>query len=160
MLAKRPSLTLEISAFADKEKDPEGYRHEQLRKMLVDAKWRELEGDEAAPATKEEIVISDEEYPEVLLTVYKEAEFPRPRNVVWMLKKLPVPEMEKLLLANIQAGKEQIQKLANERAMAVRDALVTASEEIKPRIFLKSADIYKLPEKGPASRVEFNISSK
>jgi len=44
--------------------------------------------------------------------------------------------------------------------MAVRDALVVESEEIKSRIFLKKADIYQLPEDGSASRVEFNISSK
>ncbi len=160
MLAKRPALTLEISGFADKELDPEGYRQDQLRQMLVAAKWRDLEEDGSAPASKEEIVISDEEYHDILLTVYKEAEFPRPRNFVRMLEKLPDPEMEKLILANILVEEEQLQGLAKARAMAVRDALVAASEEIKPRLFLKKTDIYQLPKDGAASRVEFNISSK
>jgi hypothetical protein len=123
-------------------------------------KWRKLEEAGAAPATKEEIVIGAEEYSKILLTVYKEAEFPRPRNFIGILKKLPVPEMEKLLLANVLAGEEQLQGLAKARAMAVRDALVAVNEEIKPRIFLKNTDIYQLPENGSASRVEFNISSK
>ncbi len=35
MLAKRPSLTLEISAFADKAKDPESYRQAQLNQMIL-----------------------------------------------------------------------------------------------------------------------------
>lgn len=160
MLAQRPSLTLEISAFADRENDPENYRQEQLRQMLVEAKWRELVERGAAPETKDQVVISPEEYPEMILTVYEEAEFPRPRNFVGMLKKLPVEEMEKLLLANIRAGEEELQELAKMRALAVRDALVSANEEIKPRLFLMQPDIYAAPKEGPASRVEFNISVK
>ena len=160
MLAKRPALTLEISGFADKEQDPEGYRQDQLRQMLVAVKWRELVENGTAPATKDEIVVGAEEYSEVLLTVYKEAEFPRPRNFIGILKKLPDPEMEKLLLSNILAGEEQIQELAKARAMSVRDALVAVNEDIKPRLFLKKTDIYQPPKDGSASRVEFNISSK
>ncbi len=160
MLAKRPALTLEISAFADKEQDPEAYRQEQLRQMLVDAKWRDLEEAGKPPTTKEEVVVSAEEYPDILLTVYKKANFPRPKNFIGILKKLPPEEMEKLLLANILAEEEQMAELAKSRAMAVRDALVTVNEEIKPRLFLKKEDIYQSPKEGPASRVEFNISSK
>ena len=44
--------------------------------------------------------------------------------------------------------------------MIVRDALVATNEDIKPRLFLKKEDIHQSPEDGPASRVEFNISSK
>ncbi len=160
MLAKRPALTLEISGFVDKERDPEGYRQDQLRQLLVATKWRELVENGTAPTTESDIVIGAEEYPNILLTAYKEAEFPRPRNFIGILKKLPKPEMEKLLLANILAGEEQIQELAKGRAMAVRDALVAANEEIKPRLFLKKTDIYQAPKDGSASRVEFNISSK
>ena len=94
------------------------------------------------------------------LQVYKDADFPRPRNLVGGLKKLPAAEMEKLVLSNIVVGEEQLQNLANTRAMVVRDALVVADEEIKSRLFLQKVDIYQLPEDGPASRVEFNISSK
>ncbi len=97
ILATHPALILEVSGFVDKEKDPEEYRQEQLRKNPAGGDF-------------------DEE--------------------------------------------EQLQDLARARAMAVRDALVVESEEIKSRIFLKKADIYQLPEDGSASRVEFNISSK
>ncbi|MBN1956908.1 MAG: DUF748 domain-containing protein [Desulfuromonadales bacterium] len=160
MLAQRPSLTLEISAFADRDNDPESYRQEQLRRMLVEARWQQLVEAGTAPETKDQVVINPEEYPEVILRVYKEADFPRPRNFVGMLEKLPVEEMEKLLLANIRAGEEEIAELAKMRALNVRDALVSANEEIKPRLFLLQPDIYTLPEDGPASRVEFKISVK
>ena len=160
MLANRPALILEISGFADQENDPEGYRQDRLRQMLVAAKWGKMAEDGDAPAAKEEVIVSVEEYPEMLLLVYEEAEFPRPKNFIGILKKLPTAEMEKLLLANIVVGEEQIQELAKGRAMAVRDALVVDNEEIKSRLFLKKVDIYQLPDEGPASRVEFNITSK
>lgn len=160
MLAKRPSLTLEISAFADKNKDPESYRQEQLKEMVLAAKSRQLLEEGTVLEPEQELSYTQEEYPELILTVYKEAEFPRPRNVVGLLKELPQEEMKKLLLANIVAGEEEIAELAKNRALAVRDALVGANEEIKPRIFLKKTDIYQSAEKGPDSRVEFNISAK
>ena len=160
MLAKRPALTLEISAFADREKDLEGYRKEQLHKMLIAAKVRQLEDQGIKTDANAEPVISGEEYPDLILTVYKAAEFPRPRNFVGLLKELPVAEMEKLLLTHILAGDEQMAELAKARALAVRNALAQANETIAPRLFLMQPDIYQPPKKGPASRVEFNIRAK
>lgn len=160
MLKKRPSLILEISAFADQEKDPEGYRQERLKQQMIDAMWRDLKEQDQAPASREQLVISDENYSKYLLTAYKEAEFPRPRNFVGLLKKLPESEMKKLLLANIQAGNEELQSLAQTRALLVRDLLLADNEAIKQQVFLKAVDIYQAPEKGPASRVEFNIKTK
>ncbi|MEA3544418.1 MAG: DUF748 domain-containing protein, partial [Thermodesulfobacteriota bacterium] len=160
MLAKRPALTLEISGFSDKEQDPGGYRKVRLQQMLVAAKLWKMEEDDATVTEKAGMVIDNEEYPDILLTVYKEAEFPRPRNTIGVLKKLPATEMEKLLLANIMVDEKQLQELAKTRAMTVRDALVTTNETIKSRLFLKKTDIYQPPKNGAASRVEFNISSR
>ena len=159
VLAERSSLTLEISAFADREQDPEAYRQDQLQQMLLAVKQREL-AESGTTAADQPLQISPGEYPELLTTVYKEAEFPRPKNFVGMLKTLPVPEMEKLLLANIQAGDEQLVELAKRRALVVRDTLEQLNPELKPRLFLKKTDIYQAPKEGPASRVEFNISTK
>lgn len=158
MLAKRPSLTLEISAYADRDNDPEAFRREQLRQMLLTAKRNRLldQGQQPAP----DLTYSAEEYPDLIRGVYEEAQFPRPRTFVGTLKDLPVEEMEKLLLANIMAGDEEIAELAKQRALTVRDTLVAANEAIKPRIFLKKTDIYQAAEEGPDSRVEFSISTK
>lgn len=160
MLAKRPSLVLEISAFADSANDPEGYRQDRLRQLLSDAKWRKLKDDGQTTQNRAGESVSEEEYSEYLLNVYEEAEFPRPRNFIGMLKKLPDEEMAKLLLANIRAGDEQLHALSQARAQVVRDTLLASDEEIKPRVFLKTVDIFQPPEKGVASRVEFAISSK
>lgn len=160
MLAQRPSLTLEVSGFADPEQDPEAYRQEQLRQRLLEVKRRQMEDSGQPPAAEQPLEISPEEYPELLTEVYRNADFPRPRNFVGMLKELPVEEMEKLLLANIQVDDEVLAGLARQRALHVREALVADQEQISGQIFLKPTDIFQPPKSGPASRVEFGIASK
>ena len=160
VLTNRPGLILEVSGFADKDKDPEAYRENRLNQLLLDVKWRQLTEQGTPTIPRDELQISPEEYPQLLKTVYQEADFPRPRNIVGMLKDLPPEEMKKLLLANIRAGNEELAELARRRALAVQDALIKLAEPLKPRIFLKETDIFKTPKSGPASRVEFGISSK
>lgn len=160
ILTNRPSLILEISPYVDQNNDPESYRHQQLTEMVQMAKWSDLDDDQRKTVTPQNVEITDEEYPKWLKQVYKKADFPRPRNMIGLLKSLPTEEMEKLLLANIQAGDEQMAALAKARAMAVRDALIAMDADLKPRLFLMTTDIYAAPEAGAASRVEFGISAK
>ncbi len=160
VLYKRPGLTLEISTFADREKDPEAYRQQHLQQQLLDIKQREIELKNTAIDATQQDAVSTEEYPQLITFAYKEASFPRPRTNLGTLKELPVEEMEKLLLSNIIAGDEQLSQLAQQRAMTVRDELEVLKPELKPRLFLKKNDIYKKPDEGPASRVEFSISAK
>ncbi len=79
-------------------------------------------------------------------------------------EKDPDAYRQELLRQNLSganlAVEEQLQNLARARARAVREALVAENKEIKSQLFLKKVDIYQLPEDGPASRVEFNITSK
>jgi len=160
VLTKRPSLILEISPYADQNNDPEAYRRQQLTEMLQAVKWDDMNDDERKDMTVGDVQITDEEYPDVLKQVYKDAEFPRPRNVLGFLKSLPPEEMEKLLLANIRAGDEEMAALVKARAMAVRDGILAINPELKPRLFLMTTEIYAEPEAGPASRVEFGINAK
>ncbi|MDY0189226.1 MAG: DUF748 domain-containing protein [Desulfuromonas sp.] len=160
ILSNRPSLTLDISAFVDKANDPDAYRQLQLTRMLQAVKWRELDDEQRSTTTRQNLSIGADEYPKLLKKVYKEAEFPRPRNVLGLLKSLPPAEMEKLLLANVRAGEEELAALANARAMSVRDGLIAINAELKPRLFLMTSDIYAPAQEGVASRVEFGISAK
>lgn len=161
ILSDRPGLQLEISGFVDQENDPEGYRKEQLRQNMLAAKSAELAKQEIELPADEPLEIAHEEYSTYLLRVYKDATFPRPRNFIGMLKKLPDSEMEKLLLSNIIVGENELQELAKQRAMATRDALTATNEELRARIFLKKTDIYQAPkEKGIPSRVEFGMGAK
>ena len=67
--------------------------------------------------------------------MYKKSDLPRPRNLVGMVKDQPVGEMEKLLLAGIPAGDEEMRLLAQKRGQAVKDYLI--SRDLPPaRLFL------------------------
>lgn len=158
MLAKRPSLNLEISAFVDPKKDPESFRQRQLEQALLQVRSEPLPPSANAPASLKNV--PREEYNRLILELYQQADFPKPREANGSLTELPVAEMEKLLLANIIAGDVEMQALAQQRANVVRNALVNANEAIKPRLFLQSVEIETPPEKGAASRVEFSIAAK
>ncbi len=153
MLSERPALKLEISAFIDPENDPEGYRQIELKRLIA-AEWqRQVEPQEGQEMTPEE-------YLENLWQVYKQAKFPKPRNVLGMQKKLPANELEKLLLANMRVGDEELHRLAKARAAVVQEELIRQNPAIKPRMFLKNVEIATPPEKDKAAaRVEFGIGA-
>ena len=157
VLHARPAFNLEISGFADRDNDPEAYRQDRLGQLLKEALLRNRQRQGTPLGAEEEPVVDEENYAELLLQVYEQATFPRPRNVLGMLTKLPDEEMEKLLLANIIVEEEQLADLARDRALAVRNALEAINEELTPRLFLKKTDIFAAPKEGLASRVELGI---
>jgi len=157
VLQSRPAFNLEISGFADRDNDPEAYRQERLEQLLKEALLRNLQRQGKTLAVGEEPVIDEKNYSELLLQVYEQATFPRPRNLIGMLTKLPEEEMEKLLLAHIVVEEEQLADLARDRALAVRNALAAINDELAPRLFLKKTDIFAAPKEGPVSRVELGI---
>jgi hypothetical protein len=109
-----------------------------------------------------EIEVSAQEYPLLLERVYREAKFPKPRNLVGMVKSLPVEEMEKLLLTNLTVSDDDLRDLGDRRAKAVRDWLV-GREVPADRIFLLPARPGEADtkaasdEKVRASRVDFSL---
>lgn len=153
MLSERPSLLLEISAFVDPENDPEGLRREAL-KQQVEAAWR------TAVKPRTDQAISAREYLENLFQIYTSARFPKPHNPFGIPKKLPPAEMEKLLLANILVGAEELHSLAKERAAAVQAELIQKRPDLKARIFLKNAEINQPAKQDKhRPRVEFGIAT-
>jgi len=61
----------------------------------------------------------------LLERVYRSEKFPKPRNLVGMVKGLPAEEMEKLILANSSVDDEDLRDLADRRAKTVRDWLIS-----------------------------------
>lgn len=159
-LADRPGLKMEIKGYVAREKDTEGYRQELLNqklhneKFLLLAKERQLKTGETADS----VTILPEEFSKLLKAVYKKEKFPKPRNVIGLVKDLPDDEMRKLIITNTVVGEAELQKLARERATAVMDYLVHKGGLPAERLFQKNDDIHKAPEKESTgrSRVEFN----
>ncbi|EXI64094.1 MAG: hypothetical protein AW07_04793 [Candidatus Accumulibacter sp. SK-11] len=83
----------------------------------------------------ETVEVDAKEYPALLERVYRAEKFPKPRNLIGMVKGLPVEEMEKLILANTVADEEELRDLADRRAKAVLDGLL-ARDVPAERLFL------------------------
>lgn len=136
-LHERPGLSFEIQGLADPRTDPAGLRQELYERALRAQKRRALaEAGQTAPASDAALVIEAAERPQLIAAVYHAQPFPKPRAPGGDEKVLPPAEMEKLILANLRVGGDELRQLALRRAGAVRDALIAAAPDAATRLFL------------------------
>ena len=159
-LSEKPSLKLEIAGYVSPEADREGLKQYFLQRKVKAQKLNDLvkKGSPAAPL--DEIVVAPAEYEKYLTLAYRAEPFPKPRNVIGMVKSLPVPEMEKLMLTHIAAGDEELRQLAARRANTVKDALLKPGKIDAERVFIVEPKglTPEKKEKVKDSRVEFKIA--
>jgi hypothetical protein len=138
-LTERPALKMSVVGTASLEAEQEAFKRERLKRMVAAEKRRAmLAAAPAAPAAAptpaatasspasvpaRAVTVSDGEYPELLKSIYKRAEFAKPRNAIGLVKDLPQADMEALLLANIAVTEDSIHQLGVQRGVAVRDYL-------------------------------------
>ncbi len=156
-LHERPSLKLEIAGHVDPEKDREALRQIRFDRKVRAQKLKDLARSEREGLSLDNVVVDPKEYPVYLKRAYRAEKFPKPRNFLGMVKDIPVPEMEKLMFANIRVTDDDLRLLAQRRAQAVKDSLI-ATKQVEPeRIFL--VEPKELPpekkEHERDSRVEF-----
>ncbi|HEY1181285.1 MAG TPA: hypothetical protein VGE56_03195, partial [Rhodocyclaceae bacterium] len=88
---------------------------------------------------------------------YKAEKFDKPRNLIGMTKSLPTAEMERLMLANLPAGDDELRALAERRARNAYDTL-TAKGVPGERAFVVQPRVDAVAEdKKPGGRVEFSL---
>jgi uncharacterized protein involved in outer membrane biogenesis len=158
-LNDRPGLKLEIVGYADQATDAEGMRRASIERKVRAIKVKRL-ADQGQPTDLEHVDITPQEYPDLLTRVYKAEKFPKPRNLIGFEKSLPVPEMEKLMMANAQISDEDLAALANQRAQSTQDWLVKNGQVPSQRIFIVSGKLSEGKEgqeKASPSRVEFSL---
>jgi hypothetical protein len=158
-LADRPSLRLELAGVVDAERDREGLRRAQLDAAVRAQKARELSRRGEAVAGLDTVRLEPKEYETYLRAAYRDAKFPKPRNAIGMLRELPAPEMETLMLTNTTVSPEDLRELATARARAVETYLVKEAALSPERIFLVPAKAAADGAKAklPASRVDLSI---
>jgi len=159
-LLDRPALKVELKGYVDKERDTEGYRNDLFNRKLRNEKFLFLstEGTLKEGEKIENVQVLPEEQARYLAAAYKKEKFPKPRNMLGFVKDLPPEEMKKLIIANTVVGEAELQTLARERVLAVKNFLVVKGGIAPERVFEKNDTIYKAPEKDsvPKSRVELN----
>ncbi len=154
-LVERNSLKLEITGRADPEIDREGVKRVAIERAMKAEKLKDLKKSGEGKSL-DDIEIAPEEYKTYLTRAYKEAKFPKPRNVIGLHKELPVEEMEKLMLTNLPATDDDIKTLADRRAEAVQGWLVEQGKVPPERVFLLPAKV-EHDDKGKGSRADFSL---
>ncbi len=161
-LKDRPSLEVEVSGFIDPDNDAEGYRREQLSIQIKRLKYLDLIDEETLPegVREEDVIVPAEEYADYLWQVYRKADFPKPRSFIGMTKKLPVAEMEKLIHTNTPVTQDDLEALAQARALRVQNFLIEEGQLASERVFLKKPDITAEPAQETTLRARVELGAK
>jgi len=157
-LMDRPGLKLEIAGRVDPVADVAGLKRSRLSYQVKRLKAEQMHGQGETVDRVGGLKLSPEEYAEFLTKLYETQKIDaRPRNPLGLLKKLPVAEMEKIVMGSYVISDEDLQRLADWRARAVRTRLLKQQGISTDRIFLlSSADATKsLDGKPSQARVEF-----
>jgi len=158
-LSDRPGLNIEITGYADSERDREALIQMAFENKIKAQKLKETvrKGESGLPV--DEIIIAPEEYEKYLAKAYKDETFPKPKNLLGMDKALPPPEMEKLMFTYIEIKNDDLRLLASRRALAVKDYFLSMGGVAPERIFLVQPESIH-PEKKESlrdSRVDFTL---
>ena len=154
-LTDRPTLRLTVVGTSSLEAEREAFKRARLDDMVRAEKRSKADGQGAKP-DEAGVNVSPAEYPALLKEVYKHADLPKPRNLIGLTKDLPVPEMEKLLLASIKADGESMHALAEKRGAVVRDYLASRNLPLE-RIFLGAVKA-EPPDAKWTPRAELNLA--
>lgn len=157
-LLDRPALKIELKGYVDRDRDIEAYRTVLFKRMLNHEKFLVLsrQGRLLTGESEETVQVTPEEYVTYLAAVYNKEKFPKPRNIIGLVKQLPPAEMEKLITINTMVGEPELHALARERVGAVMNHLVQKGHVPAERIFRNDDDLFRKPEKESVSgsRVE------
>jgi Domain of Unknown Function (DUF748) len=158
-LSEKPSLKLEIAGYLDPEADREGLKQYLLQRKVKVQKLDDLVKKGAPAVPVDDVIVGPEEYEKYLTLAYRAEKFAKPRNFIGMVKGLPVPEMEKLMLTHIEAGDEELRQLASQRANAVQAAILRSGKVEAERLFIVEPKTLSPEKKDKVknSRVEFKI---
>ncbi len=135
-MREREGLTLEITASSDSSADPEGLKRALLERAVLSEKRKDLTPSQRDNTPLADMRLDSSEYASYLARAYQQAKFPKPRNGLGQTQALPVQEMEKLMLANLSVGEDELRALATRRAQVVQGWLVEQGQVPLNRIFL------------------------
>lgn len=159
VLEERPSVQVSVAGRIDPERDREGLKRATMERRVRAQKLADLVKKGVEIASANDVKVEAKEYPLYLERAYQAEKFPKPRNIIGLVKDLPVEEMEKLMIANMPSDDETLRELANRRAESVvgwlvRDGKVAAERvfQIQPHLAPKDGP---QNEKAKESRVDF-----
>ncbi len=158
-LYERPDLKLDIEAFASAAEDTASLKEYKFMRALKSEKLGEMISGGKGALPVDEVVIGKDEFDKYLFLAYKKADFPKEKNFLGIVKRLPSPELERLLRANTAVTDEDLRALALRRAEAVKEHILRSGRVDPSRVFVRWPKSLT-PEKKEGlkeSRVEFKL---
>jgi hypothetical protein len=158
-LKDRPGLKLELAGAADPAKEEEGLKRARLEQRVKAQKATELARQGKTTGNVADITLTEEEYARYLERVYKASDVKKPRNLIGIAKTLPVEQMEALLLGGSTISADSMERLAQDRGIAVQAWLVEQGGVDQGRVFLLAPRVGVEPPKGvpTGGRVDFSL---
>lgn len=133
LLTDKPTLTLTITGSADLDTERLAYQKARLLAQIRAERRRQQPDAPAHDANP----LTPDEHLRWLTALYKRADMPKPRNALGLLKDIAPADMETLLLTQIPVSQPDIDALAVQRGVAVRDHLAQLNLPVQ-RLYLGS----------------------
>ena len=158
-LHERPNLKMDIGGYIDPEKDKEGLKQSEFNRKIKAQKLKDMIRQGAVVVPLEQIQVRPQEYEKYLAMAYKAENFPKPRNVIGVQKSLPLQEMEKLMVTNIEVSNSDMRQLISQRAENVKELILKSCEVTPGRVFIIEPPSLspKKKENVKDSRVDFTL---
>lgn len=138
ILTDKPSVSLEVKGYADKDKDRQAIIQYLFEKKLKARKLIKMIKSGQPAIEVDKITISPDEYELYLKEAYQAETLSKPKNT----KNNPAaPEMKKLIIDHIQVTESDLKFLAEQRARQVKNFLIESQQINSERIFLVEAEI-------------------
>lgn len=157
-LYERPGLKLDIEGFTA-EADAEPIGELKFARALKVQKLKRIGAGEYSAASVDAVTVGAKERDAYLYLAYRDADFPKEKNFLGFTKRLPSPELERLLRAHLVANDDDFRALAAERSNAVKDHILASGKVEPARVFVLWPKTLRPEKKESAldSRVEFRL---
>lgn len=155
ILQAKTSINLEIQGIYDSLRDAEVLRIKGFENLIKAQKIKELSASGIDAGTLAEVVIPKEDMQHYIDMAYTLAQFPKPRDEAGNEKQLDMAEKKKLLMTNVNIGKDDLRLLSMNRSENIKAYLLSTGKVEKERIFLLEPLENESSNTERASRVKF-----
>jgi hypothetical protein len=158
-LYDRPALKLDIEGYVDPERDREGFKKYLIERKMKARKLNDILKQGSPTVSIDDVKIDPQDHEKYLTQVYRAESFPKPRNIIGLVKSLPASEMDKLLMTYTVVREDDLKLLAAQRALAVKDMILKSPQVTPERVFIVEPKTLapEKKEKIRDSRVDFKL---
>jgi len=157
-LGDRPALKLDIAGRVDPGADREALKRAAVDRKVRAVKFDQLARSRAPPASVDAVTIVPEEYDALLASVFRAANLPKPRDSSGATREPTRTDMETALQASVTVSDDDLRRLADQRAIAVRDQLTGGAHVPSERMFVTASKLDGgVKDQGKPTRVDFTL---